>query len=76
MARKSQIVLSKMSTAQGMYNYSANSILSSAWCIVLVIFWCLEWCDDKGVCVLVRRFFAGELLLGSFSSYSSGSWVV
>ena len=35
MVQKSQIFLSKMSTAQGMYNYSANSILSSAWCACL-----------------------------------------
>ena len=33
--QKSQIFLSKMFTAQGMYNYSANSILSSAWCACL-----------------------------------------
>ena len=50
MVQKSQIVLSKMFTAQGMYNYSANSILSSAWCGVLA---CFEECDVEGVFVAV-----------------------
>ena len=34
--QKSQIILSKMSTTPGMYNYSANSILSSALCAWLL----------------------------------------
>ena len=39
-----------MFTAQRMYNYSANSILSGAWCGVLVFF---EECDVEGVFVAV-----------------------
>ena len=54
MVQKSQIVLSKMFTAQRMYNYSANSILSSAWCGVLA---CFEECDVEGV--LMAMLFSG-----------------
>ena len=41
MVQKSQIVLSKMFTTPGMYNYGANNILSG--CVVCLIgSWCLQ----------------------------------
>ena len=56
MVQKSQIVLSKMFTAQRMYNYSANSILSGEWCSVLALF---EECNSEGAlwlcCFLVPK---------------------
>ena len=70
MVYRSQIVLSKMFTAQRMYNYSANSILSGEWCGVLAFF---EECDIEGVlwlcCYLVP-----EIPL-RVPDPPSGSWV-
>ena len=73
--QKLQIILSKMSTTPGMYNYSANSILSSALCASLFL-GALKDAMVVVLCAFVRCFFPGILSLGSSCGYPSGSWVI
>ena len=70
---RSQIVLSKMFTTQGMYNYSANSILSNAWCGVLAFSGALKSATLR-VCLWLCCFQLPEILL-RFHDHPSGSWV-
>ena len=53
MVQKSQIIVSKMFTTPGMYNYGANNILSVC-AVYLISSWCFHKCDGCGsICTCV-----------------------